>query len=71
MDWGDVLHEPLLPVTELPLQEPVVVCHPANYFHWLLEVLPNLLFAIARFPDVKIVVPGTARATSWTDWHPW
>jgi hypothetical protein len=57
MDWGDLLHEPLLPVRELQLQEPVVVCHPANYYHWLLEVLPNLLFAISRFPDLKIVMP--------------
>jgi len=57
MDWGDVLHEPLLPVRELPLKEPVLVCHPASYFHWLLEVLPNLLFAVARFPGIKIVVP--------------
>jgi hypothetical protein len=57
MHWGDVLHEPLLPVTELPLQDPVVVCHPANYYHFLLEVLPNLLFAIEKFPEIKIVVP--------------
>lgn len=57
MDWGDVLHEPLLPVSELTLQEPVVVCHPATYYHWLLEVLPNLLLAIGNFPDLKIVVP--------------
>jgi hypothetical protein len=57
MGWGDVLHEPLLPVKELRLQEPVVVCHPASYYHWLLEVLPNLLFAISRFPCARIVVP--------------
>lgn len=57
MDWGDVLHEPLLPVTELKVAEPVVVCHPAGYYHWLLEVLPNLLFALASFPGVKIVLP--------------
>lgn len=57
MDWGDVLHEPLLPVTALASAEPVVVCHPANYFHWLMEVLPNLLFSVARFPEVKILLP--------------
>ncbi|HJV33784.1 glycosyltransferase family 61 protein [Geomonas sp.] len=57
MDWGDILHEPLLPVQELTLQEPVVVCHPATYFHWLFEVLPNILFALARFPEIKIVLP--------------
>lgn len=57
MGWGDVLHEPLLPVTELRLKEPVVVCHPASYYHWLLEVLPNLLAAISRFPEVRIVIP--------------
>ncbi|WP_129127885.1 glycosyltransferase family 61 protein [Geomonas oryzae] len=57
MDWGDVLHEPLLPVTALASAEPVVVCHPANYFHWLMEVLPNLLFTVARFPEVRIVLP--------------
>ncbi|WP_136526280.1 glycosyltransferase family 61 protein [Geomonas ferrireducens] len=57
MDWGDMLHEPLLPVTALASAEPVVVCHPANYFHWLMEVLPNLLFTVAMFPEVKIVLP--------------
>ena len=57
MDWGDVLHEPLLPVTDLRIQNPVIACHPAGYYHWLLEVLPNLLFAVARFPDLKIVLP--------------
>lgn len=62
MGWGDVLHEPLLPVRELQLQEPVVVCHPASYYHWLLEVLPNLLFAISRFPGVRVVVPENCPA---------
>lgn len=57
MDWGDVLHEPLLPVTALAGAEPVVACHPANYFHWLMEVLPNLLFTVANFPEVKIARP--------------
>jgi hypothetical protein len=57
MDWGDVLHEPLLPVSELRLQEPVIVCHPSTYYHWLLEVLPNLLLAVGRFPELKIIVP--------------
>ena len=58
MDWGDMLHEPLLPVTELQLQEPVVVCPPAaGYYHWLLEVLPNLLSAILTFPGIKVVLP--------------
>ncbi|GFO66110.1 glycosyltransferase family 61 protein [Geomonas paludis] len=57
MDWGDVLHEPLLPARELRIPEPVVICHPATYYHWLLEVLPNVLFAVATFPDLKIVLP--------------
>lgn len=58
MDWGDMLHEPLLPVSELRLEGPVVVCHPAaGYYHWLMEVLPNLLVAVSRFPDLKIVLP--------------
>ncbi|QWV92389.1 glycosyltransferase family 61 protein [Geomonas oryzisoli] len=57
MDWGDVLHEPMLPVTELRVPQPVVVCHPASYYHWLLEVLPNVLFAVTTFPDVRIVLP--------------
>ncbi|MBJ6801122.1 glycosyltransferase family 61 protein [Geomonas propionica] len=57
MGWGDVLHEPLLPARKLLIPEPVVVCHPATYFHWLLEVLPNILLAVATFPGVKIVLP--------------
>ncbi|ACH37456.1 MAG: hypothetical protein ACD_75C01423G0001 [uncultured bacterium] len=63
MDWGDMLHEPLLPVSELKSDEPVVVCPPAaGYYHWLLEVLPNLLFALSRFPEVKIVLPENSPA---------
>lgn len=55
MDWGELLHEPLLPVTELPLEDPVLVCHPASYFHWLMEVLPSALLALASFPALKIL----------------
>jgi hypothetical protein len=57
MGWGDLLHEPLLPVSDLQVQEPVVVCHPATYYHWLLEVLPNLLMTLSKFPAAKIVMP--------------
>jgi hypothetical protein len=57
MGWGDLLHEPLLPESDLQLQEPVVVCHPASYYHWLLEVLPNLLMTLSNFPAAKIVMP--------------
>ncbi|GFO68017.1 hypothetical protein GMLC_15960 [Geomonas limicola] len=57
MDWGELLHEPLLPVTELPLEDPVLVCHPASYFHWLMEVLPGVLLALASFPGLKILTP--------------
>jgi hypothetical protein len=57
MDWGDVLHEPLLPVKPLDLPSPAMVCPPAEYYHWLLEVLPNLLYAKSLFPEMKIIVP--------------
>ncbi|BCG45677.1 Capsular polysaccharide biosynthesis protein-like protein [Citrifermentans bremense] len=63
MDWGDMLHEPLLPVSELRSEDPIVVCHPAaGYYHWLLEVLPNLLYAVSTVPQVKIVLPENCPA---------
>lgn len=57
MDWGDVLHEPLLPARELRIPEPVLACHPSTYYHWLLEVLPHVLFCAANFPHFKILLP--------------
>lgn len=56
LDWGACLHEPLIPFDTLPIKEPVVCCPDALYYHWLLEWLPNLLYALDLFPELKIII---------------
>lgn len=57
MGWGSTLHEPFLPTKTFCIQEPIVVCPPTGYFHWLFEIMPNVLHALSTIPDVKILVP--------------
>ncbi len=60
--WGGILHEPLLPVAKLQIDDPVVVCPPTGYFHWLFEILPNVSRVLASIPEVKILIPSTSPA---------
>ena len=56
LGWGSCLHHPLIPSVTLPCDEPVVCCPDALYYHWLLEWLPNLLYALDLFPNLKILL---------------
>jgi hypothetical protein len=56
LGWGACLHEPLIPHKTVHIDSPVVCCPAALYYHWLLEILPNILHTSDLFPDVKIIV---------------
>jgi len=57
MGWGSTLHELFLPTKTLYIQEPIVVCPPTGYFHWLFEIMPNVLHALSTISNAKILVP--------------
>jgi capsular polysaccharide biosynthesis protein len=61
LGWGACLHEPLIPHKTAHVDAPVVCCPDTLYYHWLLEVLPNILYALDLFPDVKILVSKKCR----------
>jgi Glycosyltransferase 61 len=61
LGWGACLHEPLIPHKVLNSDNPVICCPNALYYHWLLEMLPNILYALDLFPDVKILVHTECR----------
>ncbi|MEW2633699.1 glycosyltransferase family 61 protein [Streptomyces sp. NPDC048389] len=56
LGWGDVRHEPLLPVRRLA-GRPVVAFAPTGYYHWLLEVLPAAVFALSVEPEALLLMP--------------
>ncbi|NCD35060.1 MAG: glycosyltransferase family 61 protein [Spartobacteria bacterium] len=60
--WAECLHEPLVSPVKLNQDDPVVCCPNALYYHWLLEVLPNILYALELFPCVKIIVGENAQS---------
>lgn len=58
LSWGDVLHEPLLPVRSLDIDAPIIPC-PADgtsFYHWLLESLPNVLHVLRSVPDSVVLL---------------
>jgi len=57
MGWGSTLHEVFLPTKTLCIQEPIVACPPTGYFHWLFEIMPNVLHALSTISNTKILVP--------------
>ena len=59
MGWANLMPELLVPVPALPESEPVVVCPPGPFFHWLFETLPNLLLALEHWPTAHILLPAT------------
>jgi hypothetical protein len=61
LGWGACLHEPLIPHKMLHIDKPVICCPNALYYHWLLEMVPNILYALDLFPDVKILVSRECR----------
>lgn len=56
LGWGDIRHEPLLPVRRLT-GRPVVPFGPTGYYHWLLEVLPTAVFALSVEPEALLLMP--------------
>lgn len=56
MGWGGILHETLLPIKEFQDHDPIVAYPPTGYFHWLFEIMPNILHVLSRFPESKILV---------------
>lgn len=58
LSWGDVLHEPLLPVRSLDVDAPIIPC-PADgtsFYHWLLESLPNVLHVLRSVPGSVVLL---------------
>ena len=53
---GGIMHELLLPVNELRSQKPIVACPPTGYFHWLFEIMPNILHVLSKVPEGKILI---------------
>lgn len=56
MGWGGVLHEILLTQSKKLLEEAITACPDTGYFHWLLEIMPNMLDALAVVPNARILV---------------
>ncbi|GAB3639050.1 hypothetical protein GCM10027422_46410 [Hymenobacter arcticus] len=62
MGWAALTPELLLPTPPLAETGLLVACPPAPFFHWLFETLPNLLLALDRWPEVRILLPPTVPA---------
>ena len=56
MEWGVMLHEPLLPTRALQDAEPVVAVPASGYYHWLLETMPNVVECWQRRPDARFLI---------------
>jgi len=56
MGWGGVLYELLLPQDKEPIEETVIACPDTGYFHWLLEIMPNVLDALEIEPKARLFV---------------
>lgn len=57
MGWGGVLHEPLLPSNKIHICNPIVACPPGGYYHWLFEIMPNVLHMLSMMSELKILIP--------------
>jgi len=56
MGWGGVLHESLLAVERIRIEESLITCPDTGYFHWLLEIMPNVLDALEIEPEARILI---------------
>lgn len=59
LGWGNILPEMLAVSTATPrILGDVIVCPDTGYFHWLLEVMPNVIHCLNYLDDkAKIVIP--------------
>ena len=63
LTFGNCLHEPLLPHDRLcQPARPLLVCPQAPYYHWLLEVLPRVLWLARNHPAASILLSDSAPA---------
>jgi hypothetical protein len=60
MGWGMALDDMLLPTKELADEREVLVCPDTGFYHWLLENLPNICWALATYPDLVLLLPSNA-----------
>ena len=57
--WGGVLVDLLMNKSSYTIEDNVIVCPDTGYYHWLLEVLPNILHLLKNVDeDIKIVIPS-------------
>ena len=56
MGWGNTLRDTCLPVEATSIESEIVCCPPTGYYHWLLEVMPNLINAMKVCPDASILL---------------
>ncbi len=55
--WGDILPDLLMNKSKNIIEDSVIICPDTGYFHWLLEVLPNILHLLKNIEDdIKIVI---------------
>ncbi len=57
MGWGRVLWEALTSARAHPTDRAVVPCPPLGYFHWVFEVLPNVIHAFKHNPAAVVLLP--------------
>lgn len=58
LGWGNALYDTCLPAKEAITDSEIVCCPPTGYYHWLLEVMPNLINAVKAYPDTKVLLPS-------------
>ncbi|MER2999281.1 glycosyltransferase family 61 protein [Pontibacter populi] len=58
--WDNVLHEPLLPSSELTEQDVVVSCPKNPFYHWVFESLAGLLVTLEHIPNAKVMIPANS-----------
>jgi hypothetical protein len=60
MGWGMALDDMLLPTDELMEEREVLVCPDTGFYHWLLENLPNICWALETYPNLVVLLPSNA-----------
>lgn len=57
MGWGGSLQDTCLTAKKISTEDEIICCPPTGYYHWLLEVTPNLANAVNIYPNVRILLP--------------
>ena len=56
MKWGGFTHELLGPVKASLKGKTLIPCPDTGYFHFILEVLPNVLHALKKYPKAQLLL---------------